>query len=969
LVDGARMAAPGIEPGEIAVSERWEHIKDLLHHAMQLTPEQRARFLHESCPEGDSCRSEVDSLLAANEAAGSGFLASPRADALSGMEDPIGDGGLTPGDLFEGRFKLLEPLGEGGMGQVWSAEQIMPVRRQVALKLIRAGMYDPSVAQRFRSERQSLAMMDHPAIAKVFEAGATALGQPFFVMEYVPGRSITGYCDQHRLGIRARLELLIQACEGVQHAHQKSVVHRDLKPANILVVDLDGKPAPRIIDFGLAKATTPRPASESEFTRLGQFVGTPGYMSPEQADPNVRDIDTRTDVYSLGVVLYVLLAGCQPFAAKTGRRPPLDELLRKLREEDPPAPSAKLGCDRDSSVATAQARGVELKQLTRLLRGDLDWIALKALERERSRRYGTPSELADDLRRYLRDEPVAARPASAAYRLRKYTRRHRVAVGAVAGLVVLLTAFTVLQGLELRRTTLERDRANQERDRANHERDRATRITDFMTRMFKVPDPSEARGNAVTAREILDKASAAIDGGLSQDAEVRSQMLGVMASTYLNLGLYGRAHGLATQALEAREHLYGPDSPKTLESMSQLGWIFDREGHDAEAESLERSALERERRVLGPEAPLTLESLDHLVVIEEEEGRISDAERLARQLMETAARTLGPEHDTTLSATNHFARALWYQARYAEAEQQFRKLLEIDRRVLGPDHPQSLSALVNVGLAVYAQRRLGEAEALFREVLSAQRRVLGPEHQYTVLTMGNLANLLTDEGRFAEGEKMNRDVLAIRRRTLGAEHPETLKAQANLANTLLSEGRVQEADRLQRDMLAVQTRVVGPQNPTTLIAQSNLAAILLRERRYGEAERIASDTLSAQQRILGEGHADTLDTMRTLGKTLAFTHRYVAARDLFQVTVQRLDQSGAAGADQESRWTAWYNFACVAAAAHRTEDALRYLREAINRGYRDVDGLLADEDLRELRRNAQFIGLVGALKTPPKQGT
>jgi serine/threonine protein kinase len=938
------MVAPGVEPSEIVVSEeRWERVKDLLHHAMQLDPEQRARFLNESCPQGDPCRSEVDSLLAANEAAGSGFLAPPRADPLSGMDDPIGDGGLEAGDLFEGRFRLIEQLGEGGMGQVWLAEQIMPVRRQVALKLIKAGMYDPSVVQRFRSERQSLAMMDHPAIAKVFEAGATAPGQPFFVMEYVPGQSITAYCDQHRLGIRARLELLIQACEGVQHAHQKSIVHRDLKPANILVLDLDGKPAPRIIDFGLAKTTAPRPASESEFTQLGQFVGTPGYMSPEQADPNVQDIDTRTDVYSLGIVLYVLLVGCQPFAVKTGRRPPVDELLRKLREEDPPAPSAKLGGD--------------------------DWIALKALERERSRRYGTPSELAADLRRYLRDEPVAARPASAGYRLRKYTRRHRIAVGVAAGLVVVSAAFTVLQGLELHRTTLERDRANQERDRANRERDRAARITDFMTSMFKVPDPSEARGNAVTAREILDKASAAIDGGLPQDAEARSQMLGVMASTYLNLGLYARAHGLAARALEARERLYGSEGPKTLESMSQLGWIFDQEGHDADAESLERSALERERRVLGPEAALTLETMDHLVVIEEAEGRNNDAEQLARQVMESAARTLGPEHDTTLSATNHFARALWYQARYAEAEQQFHKLLEIDRRVLGPDHPQSLAALVNVGLAVYAQRRLHEAEALFREVLSAQERVLGPEHQYTVLTLGNLANLLTEEGHAAEGEKMNREVLAIRLRTLGAEHPETLKAQANLANTLLTEGRVQEADRLQRDMLTVQSRVLGLQNPTTLAAQSNLASILLRERRYREAEKVASETLSAQQRIQGEGHADTLDTLRTLGKIMAYTHRYAEARDLFQGTIDRLEASQSTGTDEESRWTAWYNFACVAAAAHRMEDALQYLREAIDRGYRDVDGLLADEDLRELRHNTQFIGLIGALKTPPKQGT
>ena len=282
-------------------------------------------------------------------------------------------------------------------------------------------------------------------------------------MEYVPGLPITEYCDQKKLKIGDRLELFIQACEGVQHAHQKAIIHRDLKPANILVVEVDGKPVPRIIDFGLAKATTPQVAGESLFTQLGHFVGTPGYMSPEQADPNVQDIDTRTDVYSLGVVLYVLLTGLQPFETKQRQKQPLDELLRKLREEEPPRPSTKVSTDRDTSAATAEARGTEPKQLVSLLRGDLDWITMKALEKDRARRYGAPSELAADIRRYLNHEPVVARPASAGYRLRKYARRHRVAVGVAAGLVLLLAAFSVLQAVQLRRITRERDRANRER--------------------------------------------------------------------------------------------------------------------------------------------------------------------------------------------------------------------------------------------------------------------------------------------------------------------------------------------------------------------------------------------------------------------------------------------------------------------------------------------------------------------------
>jgi non-specific serine/threonine protein kinase/serine/threonine-protein kinase len=326
---------------------------------------------------------------------------------------------------------VVQKLGEGGMGQVWLAEQTAPVRRQVALKLIKVGMYEDGVLKRFQSERQSLAIMDHPSIAKVFDAGTTPDGQPYFVMEYVAGVPITDYCDQKKLKIRERLELFIKVCEGVQHAHQKAVIHRDLKPANILVVDVDGKPVPRIIDFGLAKATTPQIAGETMFTQVGSFVGTPGYMSPEQADTSEQDVDTRTDVYSLGVVLYVLLTGSTPFDPKKWQKKPLHEVLRQLREDEPPRPSTKIGMEKESSVTSALMRDVQPKQLVDLLHGDLDWITMKALEKDRTRRYGTPSDLAADITRYLSYEPVVARPASTSYRSQKYVRRNRIAVAVI----------------------------------------------------------------------------------------------------------------------------------------------------------------------------------------------------------------------------------------------------------------------------------------------------------------------------------------------------------------------------------------------------------------------------------------------------------------------------------------------------------------------------------------------------------
>jgi len=426
----------------------WEQIKGILHEAIAVEPRARARYLDDVCGADANLRAELDSLLAAEAQLSESFMGSPLSTTLDRGLDrgDFGATGLESGQLFAERFLLIRKLGEGGMGQVWLAEQAYPVRRTVALKLIGAGMYDETTVQRFQSERQSIAIMDHPCIAKVFDAGTSPQGQPYFVMEFVPGLPITEYCDQKKLGIAARLEIFIRACEGVQHAHQKAVIHRDLKPANILVVEVDAVAVPRIIDFGLAKATTRQRPEDNLVTEFGLFMGTPGYMSPEQVDQNTRDVDTRTDVYTLGVILYVLLTGVMPFAAKRGHRPALDVWLRQLREQEPPPMISKLASDPQQATITAAARSTDRKQLVKMLRGDLQWIVSKALERERERRYGSPAELAADLRRYLNDESVQARPQSAGYQLRKFIRRNRLAT-AVAGMLVVLAVAAAAAGL------------------------------------------------------------------------------------------------------------------------------------------------------------------------------------------------------------------------------------------------------------------------------------------------------------------------------------------------------------------------------------------------------------------------------------------------------------------------------------------------------------------------------------------
>ena len=937
----------------------WQEVEELLHQAMALAPEQRSEFLDAACGSDADLRAELNSLLLAGENLSDEFLKSPLRGVL-GRE--IGEiesaSALVAGQIFAQRFELVRKLGEGGMGQVWLAEQVAPVRRQVAVKLIKAGMYDEAVVQRFQSERQSLAIMDHPAIAKVFDAGTTPQGQPYLVMEYVPGLPITDYCDLHKLSIKDRLELFIHSCEGVQHAHQKAIIHRDLKPSNILVIEVDGKPVPRIIDFGLAKTTAPQVSGE--FTQLGQFIGTPGYMSPEQANLSARDIDTRTDVYTLGVVLYVLLTGLQPFETKRREKPSLDEWLRQLREEEPPNPSTKVSGDKDTSSATADARGTEPKQLISQLRGDLDWITMKALERDRTRRYGTPSELAADLKRFLNHEPVIARPASPGYRLRKYIRRHRVAMSVGAGVLLVLVVFSVVQARQLRETTRERDHAKQERDRASQERDRATRIAAFMSNMFKVPDPSEARGNSVTAREILDRAASDIGTGLAQDPDVQSQMLHEMAGTYNNLGLRARAHELAQRALNARQSLHGADDPKTLESMTQLGLILHMEGHDAEAEPLDRQALADERRVLGSDDPLTLETADELAMVLKPLGHFPEAEKLAREVVDTSTRRLGPESALTLRAQNHLASILFYEGHAADAERVLRPALEVERRVWGPDHPETMKAIAMLAISLHHENSFAEAESLYREVLASSERVLGTEHPSTAIAMGNLASILGDEGHSPESLNLLRQALAIFSRTLGPDHPSTLMCELNLTRGLRGEGQLHEAERMQRQILATEIRAHGAEYPDTLLVESELAKTFFLERRYAEAEKLAQDTFDIQLQKLGPRHRDVVDTLQRLGMAMALNHHYAQAKLLFTDLIdKRRNSQGSA-----NPWYVWYAFACTATAADQPDDALRYLHEAVNQGLKDADGLATDSDLKSLRSNPRFQQLIAEIKGP-----
>ena len=509
------MARARAEPGGLIVTaDRFNQARKLFGAATAKPVDERDQFLNEACGNDADLRAEVEELLRFHDAATGG---------ASELPTPLHPASMLPEDPKRiGPYRILQKIGIGGMGEVYEAQQETPLRRRVALKIIKWGMDTEQVVLRFESERQALALMDHPNVARVIDAGATEQGRPFFVMELVKGIPITDFCDASQLPLGDRLELFNEVCRGVQHAHQRGIIHRDIKPSNILVTDLDGVATPKIIDFGVAKATSQQLTEQTVFTELGQWIGTPEYMSPEQAGMSGFDLDTRTDVYSLGVLLYELLVGVQPFAPEELRSSGFDEMRRKIREQDPPRPSSRVTTTGKTSPEIAERLQIDPPALARLLRGDLDWIVMKALEKDRNRRYGSPEELATDIERHLKDEPVLASPPSTSYRIGKFVRRNRLAVTAA-----LLIAFAVVAGIL--GTTAGWLRARREAEAAR-------RVSNVMVSMYGDLNPSTLRGGASTPTEILDRATESVEQELGDDPLVQARLmttLGPVSYTHL----------------------------------------------------------------------------------------------------------------------------------------------------------------------------------------------------------------------------------------------------------------------------------------------------------------------------------------------------------------------------------------------------------------------------------------------------
>jgi len=818
-----------------------------------------------------------------------------------------------------GPYRLLEKLGEGGMGEVWLAEQSTPVRRRVALKLIKAGMDSREVLARFDSERQALALMNHPSIARVYDAGMTSRGRPYFAMEHVAGEPITDYCDRHRVSLRDRLKLFIAACEGVQHAHQKGVIHRDLKPGNVLVSPVEGKPACKIIDFGVAKATQQRLTQHTYHTHIGTLVGTPEYMSPEQAELTGVDVDTRTDVYSLGIILYELMVGALPFEVSRERSLTHEEVRRRIREDEPPLLSSRVTTLGDRASQAAARRGTVPLSLKRQLRGDLDWITHKALEKDRTRRYGSPMELAADVQRHLDDQPVVAGPPSATYRLAKFVRRHRVGVAAVGAIAAALVA-----GLGLAIWGLVR--AQRAEAAAHREAAVAEQVSDFLVGLFKVSDPTRSKGGSVTAREILDRGARDIDTTLSGQPELRARMLHEIGKTYEGLGLFTESEKVVERSWEILRAELGPRDIQTLEVMRTLGMVRSQAGRLAEAEALLREALDLMRESPGPDDPETLQAMSQLGSVLAGAGKLAEAEPLLRESLERRTRILGPDSEELLVTKRSLAGVLLDQGKTKEAEPLYREALEGLRRRFGEDDPRAITTQNDLGTLLFFEGKVSETEPLFREVLERYRRVVGPDHPLTLTAANNLGVVLARLDRLPETESLYRDVLERRRRLLGDDHPDTLYSVHNMGGLMHDLDRLEESERFHREALERRMKVLGEAHPETLESECDLCLTLHDMRRLVDAELLCRRSWEGRRKLLGDDHPDTLDSGVALSVVIVSAGRYAEAEAALRASVDAYRKS--LPENDRRRVTAVTGLGKCLARQGKIEEAEPLLREA-----------------------------------------
>jgi serine/threonine protein kinase/Flp pilus assembly protein TadD len=868
--------------------ERWRNIDRLYHLALRQEPGRRTAFLEQACGGDEELREELVSLLAQADGTG-GFLEAPALEVAA--QALARAAGTLPAAI--GHYRIIRLLGEGGMGSVYEAEQQEP-RRIVALKVIRPGLSTPEHLWRFKHESRALGRLQHPGIAQIYEASTaeTALGpQPYFAMELIRGFPLTEYAGSHRLDTRQKLLLLVKVSEAVDHAHQRGLIHRDLKPGNILV---DATGQPKILDFGVARVLESE-AQPTRQTDLGQLIGTLPYMSPEQVLGNPLEIDTRSDIYSLGVILYELLTGRLPYDV---RRRQLPEAVRTIREEEP----------------------ASLSSINRAYRGDIQTIVGKSLEKDKARRYASAADLAADIQRHLNDEPITARPPSTSYQLYKFARRHRgLVAGAAAVFVVLLAGIAVSASQAFR---------------ANREAATAKAVSNFLQQdlLAQASARTQARRDSrpdpdLKVRTALDRAAASVAGKFPQQPLVEASIRQTIGLTYRDLGIYPDAQKQLEAALKLRRSRLGEENPDTLKSMHDLAGVYDDEGKYPQAEPLYLEALQAQRRVLGAEHPDTLATASDLGWFYSERGKDGQAELVIAKALAAERRVLGNEHPQTLGSMNALAVVYRSEGKYAQAEPLYLEAFDIQRRVLGESHPDTLVTMIDLASLYRVEGKYAQAEPLQTTSLEIQRRVLGEQHADTQTNMNNLGVLYQLEGRYADAEPLLTALLDLRRRTLGDENLTTVNSMNNLAVLYGKEGKFADAERLMANTLAVRNRMLGAQHPLTLMTMANQAFLYQLQGKYGEAQPLVAKALEGARRVEGEEHPDTLRIRTNQGLLYGAEGRFAQAEPILSKVLEA--RRRVLGPEHPDSLASGYNLANLYRSQGRSAEAAALLTSVL----------------------------------------
>ncbi len=806
-----------------------------------------------------------------------------------------------------GPYRILRPIGRGGMGRVYEAEQERP-RRRVALKVVAATSASDQMLRRFEHESQILGRLQHPGIAQVFEAGTADAGagvQPWFAMELIEGPSLREFARRHNPTVRTRLELIAAICDAVHHAHQKGVIHRDLKPSNILIAgtglsappqgssvsSVSLAPQPKVLDFGVARLTESDMLATRDATIAGQLIGTIPYMSPEQVAGDPADLDTRSDVYALGVIAFELLSGRLPHDAANR---PLPELARSIQEEEP----------------------VSLAAVDRSLSGDVATIVAKALEKDRERRYQSAAEMADDIRRYLADQPINARPPTAAYQLSKFARRHRALVGGVAATTLALVAGTVFSTWQaLRANRAEQDaqarfvEAKQAKEaaqasllEAQRDAKRFATVNEFLEEMLAAADPDKSPGQAPSVRDMLDRAAAQLDeGSLRDQPEIEAGVRTTIGNAYRGLGDFAAGEPHLWRAVEIGRAQF-PDGHTTLAySLNKLGRLLQSKGDYDGAESAFREALDMRRRLLGDEHVDVAIVLGNLGWLRYERGDYAEAEELQRQSLEMRRRLQGPQDTGIATALNNLAITLYATGRLEPAIEMFRESLAMDRKLRGDHHPNVASTMGNLATLLNEMARFDEAESLLRESLRLQRETVGDEHPNVATTLNNLALMLKDRGRLDEAEPLLREALAMERKLRGPDHPNVANTMSNLSSLLMRRGEYEEADALVTGALEIRRRHLGETHPLTLNSLYHLSGLHLARKQCDEAEAAIGLALDGAGIALPENHWHIGVFLARRAECLLCLDRPAEAIDCLRQAVGLLEPAIGPGHDHTQR--------------------------------------------------------------------